>query len=154
RASQIVGPLDAGTPQIAQQLADKNDVRVLEMMVIAEPEQVLLRDDQARLFLGKDALLLQSHDAAPDGLEREVEKPRERRARDALLDSVGFHRVDAGEALVKLPIVHDGDDIGIEDGVDDEEIERIEVLVMPKHLADRTQHVSQRVTRYGADEII
>src|SRR5690242_5527786 len=60
---QIVRSPDARAAEIAQELAYQNDVGGLKMVVVAEPEQVLLRHDQARLFLGEDALLLQARNA-------------------------------------------------------------------------------------------
>src|SRR5581483_3551606 len=72
----------------------------------------------------------------------------------ALLDLIGLDRVDACETPVELLVVHDVDDIGVEDIVDDQEVEWIEIVVVPEHLADCAQHIGQRMPRDGANEIV
>jgi hypothetical protein len=47
KAPEIVGVPDASIVQVAQQLSDEDNVRGLKVMIVSEPEHVLLRYDQS-----------------------------------------------------------------------------------------------------------
>ena len=145
--------MDAAALQVAQELAHQRHVVGLQVMVVAEAVQVLLRDDQPVRAVGQDVLLAQAVGAPPHRLQRQVEEARQRRARHALLDGVGLDRVDRGELPVERLVAHHVDDVGIEHGVDDQQIQRIEI-VMPEQLADGAQDVGQRMPRHHPGAVV
>jgi len=136
RSAEIVGPSDTRTPEVTKQLPNKNYVHRLQMMIVSEPEYVLLGHDEARLFFSQYASRFQSCDATAHSFEREVKEPGEGGPRNAPFDVIGFDRVDAGISFIELRIVHDVNHVGVQNGMDDQEIERIKFAVVTKHFAD------------------
>jgi hypothetical protein len=153
RALEIIWSPDSGALQVAKQLLDQYDIDGLKAVIISKLELIRLGNNQATFALHEDSELLQAADPASDGFDRKAEKSRKRGARDTLFDVVRLDGVQASEFLIKLQVPHDADDVGIQDRVDDQQIERIKILVVAKHLADRTQHIGERMPRQGSDEI-
>jgi len=153
KARQVVrtGHTDPG--QISQKLSYKNDVRSLKFVVVTEPELISLRNDKTvRPFL-KNALLDQAVCTPTDRFHWQIEKSHQRPAGYAELDDVGFDRVNASKLTIQNRILHDVQHVSVQHGMDDQKIDRIE-LIVAEQLTYRTKHVRQRVSRHRANEII
>ncbi len=111
-----------------------------------------LGHDQSPVGVAKNAFLLQRIGAPADGFDRHRQEAGERGARDALIDCVGLDGLDAAEAAIEVGVLHDGDHVGVQDGVDDQQVDEIEV-VKTDHLAHRAQHIGQRMAGDASNPI-
>src|SRR5439155_23679565 len=149
---QIVRTAHPGSRQILQQLAYKDDIDPLQLVIIAKLELVIFRNDEPILSLRKDALRLQTVGAPPDRFFRQVEKAGESAAGNALLDGVGLGPMNAAVFTVQLGIFHHVQYVGVQHRMDDQEVDRIEFIVT-EQLADRAKDIGEAVPGNGPDQV-
>jgi hypothetical protein len=115
--------------QISQKLSYKNDIPALKFVVVAEPELISLRNDQAiRPFL-ENALLDQSVCTPANCFHWQIEKSHQGAAGNPELDHVGLNRMNASKLTIQNRILHDVQHVCIQNRMDDQKIDRIELIV-------------------------
>ena len=71
---------------------------------------------------------------------------------NALLDLVRFNGFDTAKSAIKFGVFHDVEHVRVHDGMNDEQIQGIEVVVA-KHFAGCAQHICKGMARDGSDQI-
>lgn len=136
--SQIFWTVDTCSLQIANQLSYQINVCQLKLVVVSEPMGVGLQNDQTTRSIQKNSSLLETLHALPDRLKRQPKGAGERCARDAELYSIRLNGAYTAEPFVEIGISHDVNDVRIENGMDDQQIQRIEVTVVTNSLSERS----------------
>ena len=129
---------------ISAPTAHQQHVGLLQFVIVAELELICLRHDQSLVRLAENTLLFQSIGASPHGFDRQIKETGESGTGNTPLDIVGLDGLDRAESAIKFGVLHHVDHVGVEDRVNEEQIQMIEVVVA-EHFAGCTQHVGQRM---------
>ncbi|MCK1378667.1 hypothetical protein IVB33_11675 [Bradyrhizobium sp. 24] len=152
RPSNPAGKLNAGFRQVTEEFPHQEHVGSLQLVIVAELELVGFGYDQSLVGLAENALLLQAIGAPPDGFDRQTEKAGQGGTGNALLDPIRLNRLDAAKLPVQFGVLHDLENVGVQDRMNDHQVQRIEIVVA-EHFAGCAQHVGQRVAGDGSDQI-
>jgi len=150
--SNPAGKLNARFRQVTEKFPHQEHVGSLQLVIIAELELVGFGYDQSLVGLAENALLLQAIGAPSDGFDRQTEKAGQGGTGNTLLDLVRLDRLDTAKLPVQFGVLHDLENVGVQDRMNDHQVQRIEIVVA-KHFAGCAQHVGQRVARDGSDQI-